>query len=152
MDAYAVLRFIHVLLAITAVGTNITYGFWLAHAARQPAHLAHVLNGVKFLDDRIANPAYGLLLVTGLAMLYFGRLSWTTPWILASLVLYAGVIALGLLVYTPLLRRQIETLETAGVESAAYAKVANRARLVGILFAVPIAVIVFLMVTKPALW
>lgn len=152
MDVYAVLKFIHVLLAITAVGANITYGVWLARAARQPAHLAHVLKGVKFLDDRIANPAYGLLLVTGLAMLYFGRLSWTTPWILTSLVLYAIVLAMGLLVYTPLLRRQIETLGTSGVESVAYAKVEIRARLVGTLVAVPIAVIVFLMVTKPRLW
>jgi len=50
--------------------------------------------------------------------------------------------AFGLFVYTPLLRRQIETLESSGADSAAYAAVAGRARLVGILFALPITFIV----------
>jgi len=77
MDAYTFLKFIHVFLAITAVGGNITYGDGL----------------------------------------------WPVR-------------------YTPLLRRQIETLESSGADSAAYAAVAGRARLVGILFAVPITFIV----------
>lgn len=152
MDAYTFLKFIHVFLAITAVGANITYGVWLARAARQPAHLAHVLRGVKFLDDRIANPAYGLLLLTGLAMLYFGRLRWTTPWILTSLIIYVIVVVFGFLVYTPLLRQQIETLELYGPDSSAYRIVEARVRVVGILFALPVAIIVFLMVVKPRLW
>jgi hypothetical protein len=42
MTFYVVLKFVHVLLAIIAVGANITYGMWLGRAAREPAHLEHV--------------------------------------------------------------------------------------------------------------
>jgi hypothetical protein len=55
-------------MAIIAVGFNASYGTWLARAAREPEHQAHVLRGIKVLDDRFANPAYALLLVTGLAV------------------------------------------------------------------------------------
>jgi hypothetical protein len=34
IDAYEVLKFLHVLFAIVAVGFNASYGIWLARAAR----------------------------------------------------------------------------------------------------------------------
>ncbi len=79
MSLYVLLKFVHVLLTITAVGRNVTYGIWLARASRDPQHLPFALRGVKMLDDRIANPAYGLLLVTGVAMIFAGRLMVTKP-------------------------------------------------------------------------
>ncbi|MGH2673114.1 MAG: hypothetical protein ACRDHC_09065 [Actinomycetota bacterium] len=39
-----------------------------------------MLRGIKVLDDRFANPAYGLLLVTGLIMVWVGDLSLTQFW------------------------------------------------------------------------
>ncbi len=152
MTLYVFLKFLHILLAIAAVGANITYGVWLTRAGREPQHLAYVLRGVKILDDRVANPSFGLLLVTGLAMLYTGKIPWTTPWLLSSLVLYAAVIALGLFGYTPLLRKQIATLERAGPQSPEYKHLAARGTGLGILVAVVVVVIVFFMATKPALW
>ncbi|MDQ7843016.1 MAG: DUF2269 family protein [Armatimonadota bacterium] len=152
MTAYTLLKFLHVLLAIAAVGANITYGLWLARAAREPRHLEYVLRGVKVLDDRVANPSYALLFVTGAAMIYVGDLSWTTPWLLASLVLYAVVLLLGLLGYTPLLRRQIALLSAGGPASPEYRTAERRARLVGTALAVLVVAIVFLMVVKPGLW
>jgi uncharacterized membrane protein len=103
MTIYIILKFLHVLLAITAVGANITYGVWLSRAAREPAHLEYVLRGIKVLDDRAANPAFGLLLVSGVAMVFAGRIPWTTPWILTSLVLYIVLVLVGLFGYTPLI-------------------------------------------------
>jgi uncharacterized membrane protein len=152
VDAYAILKYLHVLLAITAVGANITYGIWLSRAAREPQHLAFVLKGVKVLDDRIANPAYALLFVTGIAMVYARHLVWTTPWLLLGLILYAGVVVLGLFVYTPILRRQIVALEASGSDSQEYQRLAARGTRLGVLLAVLVMIIVFLMVTKPALW
>ncbi len=152
MSIYALLKFIHVLLAITALGTNITYGLWLPRAAREPHHLEFALKGVKLLDDRLANPAYGLLLITGLAMLYLGKLDWTTPWLLTALVLYVLVLGLGLRGFTPLLRRQIAVLQAGTPESPEYRRLAARSRTVGILLSVIVLLIVFLMVTKPRLW
>src|SRR5579864_5251954 len=99
--AYLILKWVHVLLAITAVGANVTYGIWIARASRDPQHLPFTLRGVKILDDRIANPAYGLLLVTGLALAYVGGLSLTTRWILVALILYVALVLIGLLGFTP---------------------------------------------------
>ncbi len=152
MSAYGLLKVIHVILAIVAVGANMTYGVWISRAAREPRHLAFALRGVKVLDDRIANPAYVLLFLTGLAMLHFGKLSWTTPWLMVSLFFYACVVILGLLGYTPALRRQIVVLESAGPDSPEYRALAARAMRLGILLAIFVLIIVVLMVTKPVLW
>jgi uncharacterized membrane protein len=83
MDLYPLLKYVHILLVIVAVGFNASYGIWLARASSGDggAHLSHVLAGIKFLDDRFANPAYALLLVTGLAMVFVGSIPLTTFWI-----------------------------------------------------------------------
>jgi uncharacterized membrane protein len=148
LTLYTGLKFLHVLLAIIAVGFNATYGIWLARAARDPQHELHVLRGIKFLDDRFANPAYGLLLVTGLSMVFVGDLSLGQFWLAMGLGLYVLAILLGLLVYTPTLRRQIELLQREG-RSEAYQRLATRGATVGIVLAVDVIAIVFLMVTKP---
>ncbi len=152
MNAYTVLKFVHVLLAITAVGTNVTYGVWLSRAARDLQHLSFALRGVKMLDDRIANPAYGLLLVTGVAMIFAGRLAWTTPWLLTALILYGILLLLGLARYSPLLRRQMTEFQTAGPDSPEFRRLSTRGARLGALIAVVVLLIIFPMVTKPALW
>ena len=148
---YEFVKFLHVLLAIVAVGFNATYGIWLTRAAKEPEHEAFTLRGVKLLDDRFANPAYGLLLVTGLLMVWIGDLDLTQFWLLAALALYAVAVGLGLLVYTPTLRTQIAVLETAGAASTEFQSLSRRGTTVGIVLAVDVIVIVFLMVTKPTL-
>jgi uncharacterized membrane protein len=150
MDTYVLLKYVHVLLAIVAVGFNASYGIWLARAAREPAHLGHVLRGIKVLDDRFANPAYALLLVTGLSMVWVDQIPLLeTRWILSALLLYAVLLAVGFGVYTPTLRRQIALLESAGPTSADYLSVASRGRIVGVFLALVVLAIVFLMVVKP---
>ena len=152
MTLYVFLKFLHIMLAITAVGANITYGVWLTRASREPQHLAYALRGIKVLDDRFANPSFGLLFVTGLAMLYTGKIPWTTPWLLTAMVLYAALIALGIFGYTPTLRKQIATLERVGPSSPEYEGVSGQGTRLGIVLGILLVVIVFLMVTKPTLW
>jgi len=152
MGLYLVFKYIHVLAAVVAFGTNATYGVWMALGARQPESLRAILTGVRFLDNRIANPAYGLLLISGLAMLYAGRLSVGTPWIATALGLYIVAMALGARGYTPTLRSQIQALESGGPKSEAYQRASDRGRTLGLIFMVIVLIIVFLMVTKPALW
>jgi uncharacterized membrane protein len=152
---YLTLKWLHVLLAVVAIGTNLTYSVWLIRAARAPQPpelLAFTLRGIKILDDRIANPAYALLLVTGLATAFVGTLPITTPWILVSLVLFVALVVLGLFGYTPTLRRQIELVENGSRESAEYAAVFRRGIVLGIALGVVAVTIVFLMVIKPSLW
>ena len=144
-------KFIHVLLAIVAVGFNASYGIWLARAASAPqATQSHVLRTIKFLDDRIANPAYGLLLVTGLFMVFNTGIPVSTPWIALAIGLWLVLIFVGLGVYTPTLRDQIRVLESEGPASAEYQRLAARGRSVGILLGIIVIVIVFLMVVKPS--
>jgi uncharacterized membrane protein len=151
IETYEVLKFFHVLFAIVAVGFNASYGIWLARAARERDHEAFALRGVKLLDDRFANPAYGLLLVTGLLMVWVGDLDLSQFWLLTALVLYALAVGLGLFLYTPTLRDQIRVLATTGPDSAEFVSLSKRGTTVGIVLAIDVIVIVFLMVTKPTL-
>src|SRR2546422_4752503 len=152
MGLYLVFKYIHVLAAVVAFGTNATYGVWMALGARQPESLRAILTGVRFLDNRIANPAYGLLLISGLAMLYAGHLSVRTPWIATALGLYIVAMALGVRGYTPALRSQIQTLASGGPQSEAYRRASDHGRTLWLILMVIVLIIVFLMVIKPALW
>jgi uncharacterized membrane protein len=150
LTSYTFVKFLHVVFAIVAVGFNASYGVLLTRAAREPEHQAHVLRTIKVLDDRFANPAYGLLLVTGLTMVWVGDLDLTQFWLLTALVLYAVAVALGALVYSPNLRAQIRALDAEGPSSPSFRALSSRGTLVGIVLAIDVIAIVFLMVTKPA--
>ncbi len=146
---FLLLKWLHVLAAIAAVGANITYGIWLTRASRDPQVLPFTLRGVKLIDDRLANPAFGLLLITGLLMAFVLPLPLTTPWLLTALVLYVALVLIGLLGYTPTLRRQIQVLDSEGVASNSYQALARRGMILGIVLGVLVIAIVFLMVVKP---
>jgi uncharacterized membrane protein len=151
VSVFTILKFLHVLMAIIAVGFNASYAIWLRRAAKDPDHELHVLRGIKVLDDRFANPAYGLLLVTGLTMVAISGVRITDLWIAASLALYALAVVGGALLYTPTLRRQIEVFEVQGPRSETYQRLARRGNVIGISLAILVVGIVFLMVTKPTL-
>src|SRR5438105_3207071 len=87
VDGYLLLKFVHVLSAIFALGFNATYGFWLGRAGGDERILPFVLSTLT-LVDRVANAFYGLLLVTGLAMVFVGALDLRIFWIGTGLVLY----------------------------------------------------------------
>lgn len=149
MSAYVLLKFFHVTLAIVAVGFNASYGVWLARSAQKPEQLPHVLRGIKVLDDWFANPAYALLLVSGLAMVWVGDLDLGAFWLSAALGLYVLLVVIGAAGYTPVLRRQIRALEEAGPESPEFRRLSKRGQVLGAILGVIVLVIVFLMVTKP---
>ena len=86
MTLFLALKLIHVLSAIVAVGSNVTYAFWLR--TTDPGHRAFVIRGVRRLDRTVANPAYGLLLVTGVLMVLTGAYSFSQRWIEAAIALY----------------------------------------------------------------
>ncbi|HEX9924449.1 MAG TPA: DUF2269 family protein [Anaerolineae bacterium] len=149
---YLFLTWLHVLSAIVALGTNLTYGIWLTQATRSPETLLFTLRTVKILDDRLANPAYIFSLITSLAMVYVGGLSLWTPWLLLAVVLYVAAVLLGIFGYSPILNRQIELVESTGPGTEAYIAVARRGTMLGILLGILAVSIVYLMVTKPQLW
>lgn len=149
---YTLTKFFHVLFAIIAVGYNASYGVWLVRAAQQPAATQlFALRTIKFMDDRIANPLYGLLALSGLLMVFTAGYPLTTLWIAAALALYVIVLVIAITLITPNFRRSLRALEDQGPESAAYKAAMSRGRTFGIRVSVLVVAIVFLMVVKPTL-
>jgi uncharacterized membrane protein len=151
MSLYVILKFLHVAMAIVAVGFVASYPIWFAVARREPSAAAVVLRGIKRLDDRFANPAYGLLLLLGLAMVFISGIPFTTFWIAAVLVLYVMVLLVAVIGYTPTLKRQIAALDAGGPQSEEYASLSRRGNAIGSVALVLVTIIVFLMVAKPTL-
>lgn len=149
MDIYPWVKLIHVALAIVAVGFNISYGIWQARAARAPQHLGHVLRGIKFLDDRVANPAYIGIAVAGVVMVLIGPHEFEELWLAVSIALYVLMAAVGLLIYTPTLRDQIAAYESGGPSSPEFVRLGGRARVLGAVLGLIVGAIIVLMVVKP---
>jgi uncharacterized membrane protein len=134
--------------AIVAVGTNITYFMWLPIAKRDAARGAEILRGIKALDGRLANPAYGVLPLTGILMVLDAHIGFTTFWVLVAIVMYAFVGLFAALLFGPSLRRQSD-LAVAGTDAGVYEAAARRTTMTGLLTMAPVAVILYLMVMKP---
>jgi uncharacterized membrane protein len=147
---YLVIKFLHILLAITALGANLTYGVWFARANMNPAFAPVALRGIKFIDDWIANPAYLLMLPTGAAMVALGGFSLRTHWIMWALILWAVAILAAYLGYSPALRAQITAVDREGIASPAARRLAVRGNVWAAVLGVFIVVILVLMVFKPA--
>jgi hypothetical protein len=145
---YLLLKYLHVLLAITALGSNITYGVWKALGAMEPVHAPFALKGIAFIDNRVANPAYGGLLITGLILMAAGQWGFR-GWVIAALILFALLIVVAIGFYSRVVRQQIQVMDAEGVESAAYKRLDGQAMIYGIISLVIALVIVFMMVVKP---
>jgi uncharacterized membrane protein len=148
---YLLLKYIHILAAIVAIGSNITYGVWSVRGQRDAAHIGFALKGIKFLDDRIANPAYGLVLLTGLVMVFVGPWSITSLWIIVALVLFAAVAVVGFAYFTPLVRGQIRLVDAGDTSSPEFERLSRRNAMIGPILGVMVLVILAMMVFKPSL-
>ncbi|MEJ7803049.1 MAG: DUF2269 family protein [Candidatus Limnocylindria bacterium] len=149
MDWYPWLKTLHIFFAIVAVGLNISYAVWQARAAREPEHTGYALRGIKFLDDRIANPAYAGLLVVGILLVLLGPWAFTQLWVAAAIGLYLFMGAVAFFFYSPTLTKLIASYESGGAATAEFKALSGRSRMVGILLAVLVVAIIVLMVIKP---
>ena len=148
---YLALKLIHIAAAITAVGSNITYGVWNVRAQSNPAQLGFALKGIKFIDDRIANPAYGVLVVTGLLLVFVNRWPVGSLWIVLALILFAALAVLAFRVYSPLLRNQIKLVDAGDTTSPEFERLSRRSAMVGPILGLLAVLILILMVFKPTL-
>ena len=143
------LRFAHVFLAVVAIGANLTYALWLRIGERDPEHLAYTIRGIRAIDRRVANPAYALLLVTGLAMVLFTGVPLAQGWLAVALALYVAAALVGYFVFGPVVRRELAALERGGVGDLEYLRFRAQARRLGVLTTAVVLIILALMVTKP---
>jgi uncharacterized membrane protein len=142
------LKLVHVLSAIIAVGTNVTYFVWLSSARKHPEQAPHVLPGLRALDTRLANPAYVVLPITGILMVLDADLGFTTFWIATAIGLYVALAVIAGAYFSPSLRRQVE-LAAAAAEPSSYQRAAKRTTVAGVVTMLPVAAILYLMVVKP---
>jgi hypothetical protein len=77
---YALIKFLHILIAILALGTSAGLGIVLEFYGDHPTYGAFVLGAIKRIVAFFVVPGYVLMLATGLWMTH---LSWpmTTKWI-----------------------------------------------------------------------
>ncbi len=143
-----ILLLIHVLAAIVAVGANLTYAIWFRAAGTDQDRLVFVIRTVRTIDSRLANPAYIVLLVTGVLMVLSGAYSFTTGWILTAIGLYIATAVIGIAAFGPAIRVQLVEAER-DVTSPAYQAAARRSTTLGLVTTLLVLLIVVLMVTKP---
>ena len=148
MSLFLALKVVHVLSAIVAVGSNVTSVYWLDRAGRDRERLVWALEGVRWLDRRVANPAYVVVLLSGILMVTTGGYRFEQGWISLAIVLYLFTAAFGIVAFAPALRRQ-RAEAAADPDSAAYARIARRTRWYSWLTTGIVVVIIVLMVTKP---
>ena len=145
---FPLLKLIHVVSAIIAVGANVTYTFWLARAHRDQDHVVFVIETIRALDRQIAIPAYVILFVTGVAMAVRGPYSLTSGWIAAAIGLYLVTFVIGIAAFGPNVRRQLVEARR-DPSSQAYADVARANHHLTLVTLGLVGAIVVLMVTKP---
>ena len=86
MDWYLPLKLVHIVSAIVAVGTNLTYFVWLTVMRGRPqTEQSFILATIKAVDARLANPGYVILPITGIAMVLIGDIGFTTFWIAVAI-------------------------------------------------------------------
>jgi uncharacterized membrane protein len=146
---YQLLVFIHVLCAVIAVGANVTYAVWLTRGKLQRDQLLFALRGIKFIDGRIANPAYGLLLITGIAQVLISGRTFHQTWLEWAILLWVVLAALAYGLYSPGLRKQIKLLETGAPNDPAFVALDKRQTLVGVVLLLIAIAILALMVFRP---
>ncbi len=150
MQIWLVFKLVHILAVISAVGANATYQFWYSRAGRDSARLVWVIENIRILDRRIANPSYVVALLAGVATVVTGAFSFESLWIAASIGLYVLVALIGYALYAPAMRRQL-ALAAADPMSSDYEAAAKRSRMLGGMAVGLVLVIVVLMVLKPTL-
>ena len=112
--------------------------------------MGFTLRGIKFLDDRVANPSYAGLLVVGIILVLIGPYEFTTLWVAVAIGLYIVMGIVAIVFYSPTLKRQIAAYEASGAQSTEFQELGVRGRMIGIVLAIIVFAILILMVVKPA--
>ena len=91
MNLYLTLKWLHILSSVVLVGTGLgsAYYMFFANRSRDLAAQAVVARLVVQADWWFTTPTVLLQPATGLAMVYLAGFPLSTPWLAASLVLYA---------------------------------------------------------------
>jgi uncharacterized membrane protein len=156
----AILLFLHVAGAIVGFGPTYAFLFLGPMAGAEPPHLNFALRLQQRIATRLVVPLALFQGVTGLLLVWrIGFEILSRGWLLLAIALYLTALAISFGILLPALRTLIPATSgpppapVAGQPSAGppphIAAVRDRAKLGGMVNAILILVIVFLMVTRP---
>lgn len=150
MDAYTILKFLHVVVAIAWLGGGFAMVFLavLAERARDDARFMAVVGQTAHIAPRVFAPGSGLVLLLGVLMVWTAGYAWGEAWIVLGLLGILVTGGLGALVLTPLAERSKSLAAEPGREREAL-EVARRLMTLAKFDLVMLFTIVFLMVAKP---
>lgn len=146
---YLLLKTIHILSVILALGSNLTYGFLTYKAEQEPIYLVYTLKTIRWIDRNVANRSYIITLMSGLLLVWSSGYSFYTFWIWLSLAIFLLIALLGITLYGPIIRKQIQLAEQNQIGTAQYKKIRNQSQTIGVVVTVLVVIILILMVTKP---
>jgi uncharacterized membrane protein len=149
-EIYFLLKWLHVVSACIAFGSNVTHFFWILSANRDPVNRANILRVVKVIDDRLAVPAYVVTILCG-ATMWLWRWPVATSWIWASLILSIILTVMGIS-FGPFMKQWIRLAKDPSPENQPLFTLARRLTLWWGSIAASVLVILYMMVWKPALW
>ena len=155
---YLALKTVHVLAVVLFLGNVVTAIFWKAHGDHVSAtggdlrSRVQALDGIIKADRMFTVPSVLLILATGITLVFVGNLSFFTPWILWSLVLFGAAGAVFGARVGPLQKKLLANAQ-AGLagqwDQAEYEALSNSWRFWGwVATGAPVAALV-LMVLKP---
>ncbi|MBE2317527.1 DUF2269 family protein [Solirubrobacter sp. CPCC 204708] len=156
LNLYTISLFIHISAAIVGLGATfaLSIAFPLALRMKDPRHLLFMHRLNLEVVTKLASPALGIILLTGIIQVIDGDLSFGEPWISATFVI---VFVLGGLqgAYFAKTDRKLAAMVESELASGAtqlspeYQKEAQREGSMGALTGLLVLAAVFLMVIKP---
>jgi len=147
ITGYLWVKFLHIMIAILALGTSAGLGIVLEFYGDHPIHGPFLLRAIKRIVAFFVYPGYVLMLATGLWM---ANLNWplTTSWIKAALALW-GVGIVILTIFLAVLHKQLRLFEAEGPTSISYRRVSLLGRGLGAGLGLVVIINLYLMVFKP---
>jgi uncharacterized membrane protein len=146
-SSYLWLKFLHIFVAVVAIGTSAGLGIVLEFFGNDPTHGSFVLRAIERMIALLVLPGFLLMLATGLWM---ASLAWpfTAQWLQLALGLWPfGIASLGWSFAA--VRKQRRLHATEGCASSRYARACIASRVSGGAFGLIVVATLYLMVFKP---
>jgi uncharacterized membrane protein len=157
VNAYAVLRFIHIVSAMLLFGTGLGTAFfmWLSHRSGNVAAIATAARIAVRADWLFTTPAVIVQPLSGILLMRLVGYPWSTSWLLLAIALYvvAGACWLPVVALQLRMRNLAATALQAGTAlPPAYHRCMRRWFALGWPAFGAVLAIIWLMVAKPNLW
>ena len=150
VDAYTILKFFHVLLAMIWVGGAIMLLVLAEFALRSPlpGRVAELAREAEWVGKHIFTPASVLVLLVGIWLVHDGHWGFGHFWIIAALAAFVFSVVLGIGFITPESGRLAKVIEAQGPDAPPVKTRISRILMFARIDTAVLLVIVFLMVAK----